>query len=434
MAGAQQWLDGRRTVVVSGVPAPLPPSRMADKLTIHFQSRRRSAGGDVEGVTYPTDMDGVAFVTFDRAEDAAKVVEKEQQVMEDEEFPAVYTLTVFPFSTDVFLYVNSATVDLSVFDDPASLIARLKSTYRSIRFQRLPQQSKVSIEGPFYAVRALREDLTARANSLKPLAQSASINSNVNIPNFSSKLQVPDETLGAVGEVVEQLTAHRRLEMSTNCRTDGLPSSRREVVGAETMTRTASFFAEQEMSVKPKKLTNAPSAGTKGHSKVPSSPVPSERGRSPMRDPKGAGGRRSDDVDDIWVDEYTFKYIKNFHKEHLDRCLTGLDVWEEHVEGNGLVRIRLRDKESSRKDAAKDLQTLITSEHANLRVYEISLDQTQLRSKRQLTKFCEDAAFLYQNVLYLLEESSIKVIGPASPSFLFRLFLEDKIQMTFLDI
>lgn len=33
--------------------------------------------------------------------DAAKVVEKEQQVMEDEEFPAVYTLTVFPFSTDV---------------------------------------------------------------------------------------------------------------------------------------------------------------------------------------------------------------------------------------------------------------------------------------------------------------------------------------------
>lgn len=332
----------------------------------------------------------------------------------------------------VFLYVNSATVDLSVFDDPASLIARLKSTYRSIRFQRLPQQSKVSIEGPFYAVRALREDLTARANSLKPLAQSASINSNVNIPNFSSKLKVPDETLGAVGEVVEQLTAHRRLEMSTNCRTDGLPSSRREVVGAETMTRTASFFAEQEMSVKPKKLTSAPSAGTKGQ--VPSSPVPSKRGRSPMRDPKGAGGRGSDDVDDIWVDEYTFKYIKKFHKEHLDRCLTGLDVWEEHVEGNGLVRIRLGDKESSRKDAAKDLQTLITSEHANLRVYEISLDQTQLRSKRQLTKFCEDAAFLYQNVLYLLEESSIKVIGPASPSFLFRLFLEDKIQMTFLDI
>lgn len=67
MAGAQ-GLDARRTVVVSGVPALLTSDRMADKLTIHFQTRRRSAGGDVAGVTYPTDMQGVAFVTFDRAE------------------------------------------------------------------------------------------------------------------------------------------------------------------------------------------------------------------------------------------------------------------------------------------------------------------------------------------------------------------------------
>lgn len=58
----------KRTVVVSGVPDLLPPSRMVDKLTIHFQSRRRSDGGDVEVVTYPTNMEGVAFVTFDRAE------------------------------------------------------------------------------------------------------------------------------------------------------------------------------------------------------------------------------------------------------------------------------------------------------------------------------------------------------------------------------
>lgn len=57
-----------RTVVVSGVPDVLPVSRMVDKLTIHFQSRRRSRGGDVEVVEYPTNMDGVAFVTFDVAE------------------------------------------------------------------------------------------------------------------------------------------------------------------------------------------------------------------------------------------------------------------------------------------------------------------------------------------------------------------------------
>lgn len=63
---AEAGRDGR-TVVVSGVPAVLPDSRMVDKVIIHFQSRRRSQGGDVEVVTYPTKMDGVAFVTFDEA-------------------------------------------------------------------------------------------------------------------------------------------------------------------------------------------------------------------------------------------------------------------------------------------------------------------------------------------------------------------------------
>lgn len=68
-----------RTVVVSGVPDQLlPASRMVDKLTIHFQSRRRSHGGDVEVVTYPTNMEGVAFVTFDRAEGKQKQVVAKQ--------------------------------------------------------------------------------------------------------------------------------------------------------------------------------------------------------------------------------------------------------------------------------------------------------------------------------------------------------------------
>lgn len=61
-------VDSRRTVVVSGVPDVLPFHRMIDKLTIHFQRCRRSHGGDVEVVKFPTNMDGVAFVTFDRAE------------------------------------------------------------------------------------------------------------------------------------------------------------------------------------------------------------------------------------------------------------------------------------------------------------------------------------------------------------------------------
>ncbi|KAF6733331.1 RNA-binding protein 43 [Oryzias melastigma] len=421
MAGAQ-GLDARRTVVVSGVPALLTPDRMADKLTIHFQTRRRSAGGDVAGVTYPTDMQGVAFVTFDRAEDAANVVKKDQQVMIDEEFRDDYTLTVFPFSPDVFLYINSAKVDLSVFGDPASLVVSLRSTYRSIRFQHSPQQTKVTIEGPFSAVRSLREDLTARVTSLKHLAQSPSIGTKVNSPKASLKLKVPDETLGAGGR--EQMTAQRRLEMSSNYRTDGSSPRRREVVGAEAFTRTASSFAEQEMSVKPKKLFRVPSAGTKDHSKVPSSPASSERGRSPLGDQKGARGRRSNDADDIWVEEYTFKYIEKFHKKHL----RGLDVSVEGTEGSDLVRISLSDKEPSRKDAAENLKFLITSLQANLRVHTISLDKDQLRSKRELTKICDDVALPFKDVLYVLEDSCIKVIGPPVSAIPFCVRLEDQIQ------
>lgn len=64
----KDFWESHRVVVVSGVPDVLPPGRIADKLTIHFQSPRRSRGGDVEEVKYPINLDGVAFVTFVKAE------------------------------------------------------------------------------------------------------------------------------------------------------------------------------------------------------------------------------------------------------------------------------------------------------------------------------------------------------------------------------
>ncbi|XP_042261290.1 uncharacterized protein LOC121892346 isoform X1 [Thunnus maccoyii] len=175
-----------RTVVVSGVVDVLPVSRMIDKLTIHFQSCRRSHGGDVEVVRYPTNMDGVAFVTFDQAKaeqykllaDAERVVRKEQQIMVDDEFPEEYLLTVFPFTRDVYLYVPSATIDLSIFGSKqALLIQSLRAAHRSLRFQPFLHDRKATIEGPFTAVQALREDLIRRASQLKSTvsAQTAAV-------------------------------------------------------------------------------------------------------------------------------------------------------------------------------------------------------------------------------------------------------------------
>ncbi|XP_067116872.1 RNA-binding protein 43-like [Osmerus mordax] len=151
-------VDEIRTVVVAGVPDILPSDRMADKLVIHFQSLR-SNGGDVQNVLYPTISKGVAFVTFDNIADAERVIKKEQS-MRDEEFPKDYTLTVFKFTTDVFFYVSTE-VNLSGFSGPEALIQSLRSAHRSVRICTL-QQNRVTMEGPFTAVKALREDLIGK--------------------------------------------------------------------------------------------------------------------------------------------------------------------------------------------------------------------------------------------------------------------------------
>ncbi|CAB1327525.1 unnamed protein product, partial [Coregonus sp. 'balchen'] len=156
--------EENRTVVVSGVPDTLSMSRMADKLFIHFQSSR-SHGGDVEDIKYPSSFKGVAFVTFENTRDAEMVIRNEQ-IMCDKEFPQDYPLTVYKFTQDVLFYIN-AKVNLSIFGDKEqqeTVIQSLQSAHRSVRICPLPsQESNASVEGPFTAVRALREDLLQRA-------------------------------------------------------------------------------------------------------------------------------------------------------------------------------------------------------------------------------------------------------------------------------
>uniref|UniRef100_A0A8K9X6E0 RRM domain-containing protein n=1 Tax=Oncorhynchus mykiss TaxID=8022 RepID=A0A8K9X6E0_ONCMY len=158
--------EENRTVVVSGVPDTLSSSRMADKLVIHFQSSR-SHGGDVENIKYPTSFKGVAFVTFENTRDAEMVIRK-KQIMCDKEFPQDYPITVFKFTQDVLFYVN-AKVDLSIFGDEEqqeTVIQSLQSAHRSVRICLLPsQEGNASVEGPFSAIRDLREDLLQQATA-----------------------------------------------------------------------------------------------------------------------------------------------------------------------------------------------------------------------------------------------------------------------------
>ncbi|XP_070813702.1 uncharacterized protein [Chaetodon trifascialis] len=525
---ADSWSE-RRTVVVSGVPDVLPVSRMIDKLTIHFQTRRRSHGGDVEGVRYPTNMDGVAFVTFDEAGDAERVVQKEQHIMADDEFPEDYVLTVFPFTRDVFLYVSSATVDLSVFGrDQASLVQSLRSGHRSLRFQPLLQQRKATIEGPFAAVQALREDLIRRASQLKSVsAQTAAVQlketplntrvrshhecvSSVSCsgskaelePVSSSSLSTPLHTTGeakvqtllsnaktqktysrqniSCGSLAggsfwstdsdeEEQRSQSRLQMPTEYRTEGAKANPRQVFRGEINARIRSplsglgLFPAEEISVKqareddisqkhtrPDLVSTAKITGDNHlgsqyrstdylkESDQSSAAVTAELPRTRLKDVSQSPESDAQDTEElpavcqedpaedtsIFVDSYTLRYIERFDKKELDRCLRGVDASVECVEGVDLMQILLTEKQTSKSatrihQALMKLSTLVDLWQSSLRVHQLYYDEEEQVEKQKLIQICEDMSFLFDDVLYIVEDSCVKVIGPSVSSHLF---------------
>ncbi|KAM4537822.1 uncharacterized protein V3H82_023630 [Fundulus diaphanus] len=462
-------MEGRRTVVVSGVPDVLEHSRMVDKLTIYFQSRRRSHGGDVENVKYPTNMDGVAFVTFDRVEDAEQVVRKEQHTMVDEGFTQDYALTVFPFSTDVFLYVPQATVDLLVFgSNQASLIESLQSAHRSIRFQAFPHQRKASIEGPFSAVQALREDLIRRASRLRPSSPTADVKPREGLPNRrppsektatscrdtkakqeaakSTASPKPPQSRGEAREVHSLISkgktpaASFRQNVSNESLAGG--SFRRadgeEIIGTVSPSGLRRFPVEdtftkqrRDDSFSPKHSLPAIQSSA-DFSTDPSSPMRNSTFRqNHLRKGSTLSAATEDTSKDIWVDLYIFRYIENFHKEELNRCLKGVDTSTMGIEELGIMRISLTEKQPSEatsrtvRDAVENLETLLDFWHSILRVHEVFYNKAKLFDKQKLIQICNDMTSLHSDVLYVFEESCIKVIGPSVASHLFCKKVED---------
>lgn len=495
MSAAEMETDSReekRTVVVSGVPEVLPVSRMIDKLTIHFQSCRKSHGGDVEVVKLPTNMQGVALVTFDKAEDANRVVRKEQQIMADDEFPEEYLLTVFPFSTDVFFYVSSATVDLSVFGrDPSSLIQSLRSAHRSIRFQPSPKWKKATIEGPFTAVRALRQDLILRAERLNSTAQTAAVklketapNPRVTSPHSSVSRHGAVAKLGpgsanclspplhTTGEETQRLHSKThspsrkasresdRLEMPTENRTEQVETNPRPVHNS--MNRPSLIGLEMEISPKQSGLDDisekrsrperVSSSKIRGESQTESSSADylqesdqkspatttkiqtrhkhvSKSSKSNTEDTGNVSAVGLQDQEDtcIWVDSYIFNYIQTFVKEEFDKCSRGVDV-SVQSEGTDLVRLVLTERPTSTVSllqyALGSLKSLVEIWSILLRVHQIDYNK---KDKQKLIEICKDVDVVFVDVLYMIEDSCVKVIGFSSSSHLFCQKVEERL-------
>ncbi|KAG8004618.1 RNA-binding protein 43 [Nibea albiflora] len=529
------WKKSRRTVVVSGVPDVLPVSRMIDKLTIHFQSRRRSHGGDVEVVTYPTNMDGVAFVSFDETADAEKVVRKDRHIMADEEFPKEYVLTVFPFTRDVFFFVTDALVDLSEFGrDQESLIQSLRAAHRSLRFQPVDKRRAV-IQGPFSAVQALREDLERRSSQLKssvsaPTAaikltetplnpevishhgvvssvsrsrskaklEPASSNSlstplqttseatqaQASLSNAKTQITSPIQKVSwgslAVGSFCdtdnadEEQGARSRLQMPTEYRTEQarLQANPRLVLGEEINAGIRSSLSGLDLGAE-KMTAKQPgtdytsqkhtrpdrSATTRGDihldfryrtddlkkSDQSSSAVTAKLLQTTLKDVLQSSESIAKDTGElsaicaehlentsIWVDSYTFKYMKKYDKTYLDTCLRGLDASVECIEGTDLTRISLTEKQAPKtgsrvQQALIYLSTLVESWMLMLRVNQIDYNEREYPDKQKLIQICDDENLVFTDVLYVFEDSCIKVIGPSSSSHRFSKSVEDRI-------
>ncbi|XP_064574940.1 RNA-binding protein 43 [Zonotrichia leucophrys gambelii] len=159
---------GTRTVVIAGVPAGLLEDELlADLLTIHFQ-RSRNHGGDVEQVTYPTRKAGVAYVTFEDAAVAERVLKKDQHLLQDKRLPRPFPLTVTRYCHQAFLRVTS-TLSMAVFRDHLvleDLVAEMKQQSPALSFGPLQRDGHIAVQGPFPALRGLRDFLLLKAKSL----------------------------------------------------------------------------------------------------------------------------------------------------------------------------------------------------------------------------------------------------------------------------
>ncbi|XP_022602286.1 RNA-binding protein 43 isoform X2 [Seriola dumerili] len=447
--------------------------------------------------------------------------------MTDNEFSEDYLLTVFPLSGDVFLYVSSAKVDLSVFgSDQASLIRSLRSAHRSLRFQPLPHRRKATIEGPFAAIEALREDLIRRAsqlnatvsaptataglresplnprvishhkfvssvscsgskakrgpadsNSLSTPLQSTgeatqvqSLRSNTETQNTSSRQKVSSTVRSfAVTDSVEgeRLRARSMLKSPTEYRTKTSP---RQVLGEEINAGIRSslsgldLFPAEEISAnhpgvddisqkhtRPNRIS-ATETREENHlssrhnnrrdylkdSDQSSSAVTTDRLQTRLKNVLSSSESSTEDSEvlsaicpkdpedtSIWVDSHTYRYIEQFDRKELDRCLRGLKVCGVCTEGTDLMRIVLTEKQTSEatsttQQAVKDVEALVEGWMSILRVHQIPYDEEKHPRKQKLLQMCNDVNALFDlPVLYMIEDSCIKVVGPSESSYIF---------------
>uniref|UniRef100_A0A8B9PFX5 RING-type E3 ubiquitin transferase n=1 Tax=Apteryx owenii TaxID=8824 RepID=A0A8B9PFX5_APTOW len=154
-----------RTVRVSGLPADLPPDRVADKLTIHFL-RARHGGGEIADVRVLPGAPACALVTFEEAAVAWRVLEAQEHVLSigGKRYPLEVTAHAPELSPDeIFIHVYMI-VDYGKLPAGKTLLRTLHKGYSSVQINFDSKDTHCIVKGPFTELQAFSRDLLCSLN------------------------------------------------------------------------------------------------------------------------------------------------------------------------------------------------------------------------------------------------------------------------------
>ncbi|KAM4869999.1 RNA-binding protein 43 [Urocitellus parryii] len=189
-----------RTIVVAGLPVGLLSDQLLTTLVESYFRDIKNEGGDIEDVIYPTRTKGVAYVIFKEKKVAENVVRQKKHHLAIQKMVHAQ-LTVSHFSEKVFSSVK-ATLDLSVFRGQIileSLVIDLKKKIPTLNFSPLGPGGRISVEGPFLAIKKLKESLLSKASSL------LEENRNFMTEGRKQNRQSPEKSLQRSDNLVETL-------------------------------------------------------------------------------------------------------------------------------------------------------------------------------------------------------------------------------------
>ncbi|XP_061222978.1 uncharacterized protein LOC133219582 [Neopsephotus bourkii] len=155
-----------RTVRVGGLPAELPPDRVADKLTIHFL-RSRNGGGEITDVqVLRGGSQACALVTFETEEVAQRILRVKNHVLSigGEKYPLEVTAHAAELSPDeIFLYA-SVIVDYGKLPTGKALLRSLYKGYSNVQLNFDSKNAHCVVKGPFTELQAFSRELLGSLN------------------------------------------------------------------------------------------------------------------------------------------------------------------------------------------------------------------------------------------------------------------------------